>query len=298
MTANSLQPTDFQLLSREVDELVESSIRDGYQPCVDRLLDAVPAYFPVLTQTCNPIRAHIDSWRRDDLAFIIKEYSGFSNAAIHMFLEARIRNHWPALKQEIIRNMDEEMGELTRGIPHLELMRYGYRVELGLETDGFPLSGITSAFINRMNSLFCDRDNTYLAGVLLAFEGTAAEEFRIVDRILHRYKEMLGDELRPQSLTWHYIAGHVLPQGSEGQTDPEVDHGRGMIEAIGISLTGADLKPMAQGFLAVCLELSIWWERLASETWQKRIRENLIQVRREAPELYSNFLDAFGQTVQ
>ena len=298
MRADHLQSTDYQLLSREVDGLVESSIRDGYQTCVDRLLAAVPAYFPGLTQTGNPVMAQIDSWSRDDLAFIIKEYSGFSNAAIHMFLEARIRNHWPALKQEIIRNMDEEMGELTRGIPHLELMRYGYRVELGLETDGFPLSAITSGFINRMNSLFCDRDNSYLAGVLLAFEGTAAEEFRSVERILRRYKETLGEQLKPQSLTWHYIAGHVLPQGAEGQTDPEVDHGRGMIEAIGISLTGADLKPLAQGFLAVCLELSIWWERLAAETWQRRIRDNLMQVRREAPELYANFLDAFSQTVQ
>ena len=298
MTPNPLQSTDYELLSREVDGLIEFAIRDGYEACVDRLLRAVPDYFPGLTLNGNPLMIHFDSWSRDDLAFIIKEYSGFSNAAIHMFLEARIRNHWPALRQEIIRNMDEEMGELTRGIPHLELMRYGYRVELGLETDGFPLSAITSGFINHMNSLFCNRDNTYLAGVLLAFEGNAAEEFRMVDRILRHYKELLGEELRPQSLTWHYIAGHVLPQGSEGLVDPEVDHGQGMVDAIGSSLSGTDLKPIALGFLAVCFELSIWWERLASETWQKRIRDNLIQVRRPAPELYANFLDAFSQTVQ
>lgn len=285
MTNNALQPTNYASLGGRLDALLESLPND-YSTCIVALRRTMWEEFPALTENRNPVVACLRSWTSAELEFVIQEYSGFSNAAIHMFLEARIRNHWPALTEEIIRNMDEEMGVLTGGIPHLELMRYGYRVELGIETDGLRYTAVTEDFIGRMNALFRNPDNAFLAGVLLAFEGTAVDEFRIVERILRCYKETVGGEIPADSLIGRYVAGHVIRESSDPKQDPEMDHYRGMVEAVGTNVAGGELRPLVRGFLSVCLELNRWWEDVAAETFRKRIRNQLMQHGNAAPDLY------------
>jgi hypothetical protein len=290
MEQNILQPTNYSLLQKRMTSLLAEPRQRDYEACFTSLLGAMREQFPALTQERNPVNANLYSWSQQQLAYIIQEYSGFSNAAIHMFLEARIRNHWPTLAKEIARNMDEEMGILTRGIPHLELMRHGYRVELGIETDGLRYSALTEDFITRMNDLFRARDNANLAGVLLAFETTAVDEFRIVERILRRYKEMVGGEIAAESLTGEYIAGHVVPGASDVDNDPEMDHCLGMMRAVGVDAPDQTLQPVVRGFLSVCLELNRWWEQLACETVQREIRQKLVEHMDRSAEQYSKLL--------
>jgi hypothetical protein len=289
MTKSALLPTDYASLSAQMNTLFEQLPLGDFSACITSLLTMMREQFPSLTQEFNPVVTNLRFWTPSQLKFIIEEYSGFSNAAIHMFLEARIRNRWSALTNEIIRNMDEEMGALTKGIPHLELMRDGYRSDLGIETDGLEHTEMTKDFISRMNVLFRYRDNTFLAGVLLAFETTAVEEFRVVEHMLRRYKEMIGGEITMDSFTGQYIAGHVVPGVPDPQHDPEMDHYRGMVEAVGANVVQGNLRPIVQGFFSVCLELNRWWEQVALEALQKTIREQLLQHRGESPDVNPHY---------
>jgi hypothetical protein len=290
MEQNMLQPTDYSSLHERIEGLLAEPLRQDYDACFTTLVGAMREQFPALTRDQNPVNVNLGTWSKEQLGYIIQEYSGFSNAAIHMFLEARIRNHWPALAAEITRNMDEEMGILTRGIPHLELMRHGYRAELGIETDGLRYSPVTDDFIDRMNGLFRTNDNANLAGVLLAFEATAVDEFRIVERMLRRYKEMVGGEIAADSLTGEYIAGHVVPGASDVDNDPEMDHCLGMMRAVGTDAPDQDLQPVVRGFLSVCLELNRWWEQLACDTIQRDIRQRLVAPAGDNTARYSRLL--------
>lgn len=274
MTQSILQPTDYANLFQSIRKELSVTPRD-YPSCVTVLLGAMRRLFPALLQVSNPVLQHASSLRADDLAFIIQEYSGFSNAAIHMFLEARIRNHWPEVTQEIIRNMDEEMGVLTRNVPHLELMRYGYRSELGIETEELTYSLQTQDFIKRMTSLFCTSDNAFLGGCLLAFEGTAVDEFRIVEQMLRHHQKLRGREITTDSLTGTYIAGHVTPGVPDPAYDPEMDHYRGMMEAIGRYVNTDNMPRVMRGFFAVCLELNQWWEQITTLAFQRSLRAEL-----------------------
>ncbi len=259
----------------EVEDLVRTAAATDYAGCVDLLTRASAELFPSLTVSGNPVVSRMEDWGADDLGFIIQEYSGFSNAALHMFLEARVRNRWPALGDEIVRNMDEEFGALTRGAPHLELMRYGYRDELGLETEGLSYDAVTAGLIGRLSSLFCTQNNVFLAGALLAFEATAVPEFRCMDFILRRRAQLIGRPIVEGSLTSQYIAGHVTSQA--GDDDPEMCHFNGMIEAIGADAPASQGEPLARSFLAVCLELSRWWDQIAAEARLRPLRLALRQ---------------------
>lgn len=288
MNQSTLQPTDYASLRQRIAQELSATSSD-YESCVTALLEAMQRHFPALLQASNPVIGNLDRWSADELSFIIQEYTAFSNAAIHMFLEARIRNHWPALTTEIIRNMDEEMGVLTRNVPHLELMRAGYRVELGIETEDVHHSAQTKEFIERMNSHFCVPDNAFLAGCLLAFEGTAVDEFRIVEQMLRQYQRLQGREIPADSLTGTYIAGHVTPETADTTYDPEMSHYRGMVDAIGQNINSGNIGTLKRGFFAICLELNRWWEQLAASTYQRSVRTLIRSAEIEPTDLHRVF---------
>ncbi|WP_394826509.1 DUF3865 domain-containing protein [Pendulispora albinea] len=258
-------------IDRLIASVLESDLPD-YKSCVLALERSIKDYFPALSPKTSPILNSIPHWRPAQIGFVIVEYSVFTNAAIHMFLDARIRNHWEKLDAEIVRNVEEEMGVLTKRVPHLELMRFGHRYDLGLETDGVEPSPSTKGFVERMNKLFRSDDNAFLGGCLLAFEATAVDEFRIVDKFLRAYKSATGGEIRKGSLTDIYIAGHV----THDDNDPEADHYAGMRNAIGEYIDAANLPRFIRGFYAVTMNLSMWWEHLAIEAHHRMIEERLV----------------------
>jgi hypothetical protein len=247
---------------------------ETYTECVDILLDMLKTHFPSLTLETSPIMANLDAWNADDLAFVLVEYSGWLNETIHMFLDARIRIYWESVRKEIERNVGEEMGDLTGGVPHLELMRQGYFKDLEIETDNTSQSPITQDFINKMRQVFKHKDNAFGAGALLAFESVATEEFKVVNNLLRRRKALLGSEIAKDSLTEIYIAGHVMPEGDG--VHPEDLHYEGMRHAIEPHINAQNIHKFIKGFFSVCININIWWERLVVETfYQKVSREEL-----------------------
>jgi hypothetical protein len=275
MTTVRMHSVSYVDLNVQIRSLLGGAVPVTYRACVDLLLKGMREWFPALSRCSNPIVGHMDWWSQDDLRFIITEYSGFSNAAVHMLFEARIRNRWTALGEEIERNIDEEMGILTGGVPHLELMRHGYRTELGIETEKQVYTAVTDEFIKRMHGLFKNSNNAFLAGVLLAFEGVAVEEFRIVEEVLRHYMRREGGDITPSSVTGRYIAGHVGPDAGNLANDPEMDHFMGIVDAVGSSVEPREFDALTYGFLSVCLELCHWWDQIAVEALQRRIRDTL-----------------------
>lgn len=276
-TTSTMRPQSLGV-SVALDEVMSTLPQESYAECAHALTRGIGRHFPALTQAGNPVVEHLEQWSSDELMFLIEEYSCFSNAAVHMLLDARIRNHWPDLTTEIIRNIDEELGSECGGIPHLELMRHGYRMELGIETDDIEPSAVTADFIRRLTRVFRDGDNAFLAGALLAFEATAVDEFRSVDKILRRFKTLNGGVIAAQSLTGRYIAGHVCLDAEDTSSDPEMDHYLGMLDAVGRGVAPDELDALMRGFLAVCTEMSRWWQVLVIEAAHNAQRARLLRT--------------------
>jgi Domain of Unknown Function with PDB structure (DUF3865) len=265
--------SDYRTIGNAIAEYTKDHPKD-YNECVKGLLGVMTNYFPALRLKSHPIVSNMNFWGPEDLAFVIKEYAGFTNHAIHWFLDVRIRTYWEKVRKEVERNMSEELGVLTQGIPHLELMRQGHREDLEIETDDVTYSGVTQNFIDKMVRVFKHEDNAFASGALLAFEATATEEFKAVDLFLRKRADLIGKEWKKGSLTDVYVAGHV---DSEEQTDhPEDSHYQGLQDAIGEYITPQNIHHLVQGFFTVLMHMSIWWEQLATETYyQKALRESL-----------------------
>jgi hypothetical protein len=180
-----------------------------------------------------------------------------------MLLDAMLRNHdWHDLYAELQNNIDEEKGQETKGIPHLEMMRQGYKSDLGIETDNIDCSEVTQGFLKGMRKIFKNNDNAFSAGALLAFEGTAIAEFHILDKIVKAYAKKIGkDEVQgKETLTNLYIDGHK---------DFEIGHEEHLMHSIKPYITKENIHKMVRGYFAVCITMNVWWEQLALESFRK-----------------------------
>lgn len=258
--------TDYPKITSEIQSLVENHPKT-FEACYQALKSFQKSVFTALEPDSNPIVQHMPGWNREQLAFVIVEYSAFSNEAIHMLVDAMIRNHdWEILQKEILHNMEEERGLKTRGIPHLEIMRQGYRVDLGLETDYVEHSQVTTEFISQMRSIFKHDDNAYSAGALLAFEGVAINEFKILDLFVKKYKDLLGEALKKGSLTDLYIDGHK---------EFEIGHEEDLRQSIAPYITEDNIHRFVRGYLSVCLTMNTWWDKLTLETYFRKLYRHL-----------------------
>lgn len=245
-------------IALDTEELLKNAPTD-YDSCMEYLRNVKDKVCLNLIPDGNPVVKNLSVFSREQTGFVILEYAQFSNDAIHMLLDAMLRNHdWKKLKEEIQENIDEEKGSETKYIPHLEMMRRGYMMDLCLDTDNHKVSLITQNFLNRMKQIFKHNDNAYSAGALLAFEGTAIKEFHILEDIVNKYCELDNRVLDPKSLTNLYIIGHK---------EFEIGHEEHLKQAIAPYINEENIGKMIKGYLKVCFTMSTWWEQLALESY-------------------------------
>jgi len=202
---------------------------------------------------------NLNTMSTTDILDIIKQYSIFSNEAIHMLVDSAIRNHdWKILKNEILENIREELGSETLEIPHLELMREGYREELLFDPDKVEWWDETTLFINRMKRAFRNDDNFFSAGAIYSFEYLAIQEFHIIEKLFFKYLELTNANLDlNKSLVYYYIRGHK---------EFEIGHSEHLLDSIKPYLSDAseeDLNKFSLGFASVTDYMSRWWDDLS-----------------------------------
>ncbi|MCI5059128.1 MAG: DUF3865 domain-containing protein [Flavobacteriales bacterium] len=252
-----------QRLTESIKTFIENS-PEKFDECLSSIKEFVKDNFDALHLDSNPIVTNLEKMTVEQVNFAIKEYAAFSQEAIHMLLDAMLRNHdWPKLFEELQHNIDEEKGEETKGIPHLEIMREGYRKDLGLEVDykDRKPSLVTQRFLSTMRRIFNSDDNAFSAGALLAFEGTAIQEFHILDAIVRAYHQSTkgSQKALSKSLTEYYIDGHK---------DFEIGHEAHLISSIKPYINQENIQRMCRGYLAVTLAMDIWWKELLLESYQ------------------------------
>lgn len=202
----------------------------------------------------NPIVRRLGTLPAKNILWAIKEYSQFSNEAIHMLLDARVRVHeWKRLAEEIDRNIEEEKGKETLGVPHLEIMRKGYRLSFDFDVNNYEASDVTKSFLHSMRKIFKTKDNAFQAGALLAFESVSIPEFYVLDSLVEKCETHLHTPRRNE-YTADYIKGHK---------HFEIGHKEGLLQAIDGYIQADQAADFAAGYLAVCVTMSSWWNSLS-----------------------------------
>jgi len=234
-----------------------------------------------LTRQTNFFAINKEQLSAEVLSWTIKEYSALSNAAIHLLTDSMVRVHdWEKLKEEIQENIKEEMGLETRMIPHLEIMRMGYMKELGILTDEVAPSDVTKSFLNHITKVFKHNDNAFQAGALLALEGSAIEEFHVMDEVIKEYAKKSKLDFQENWLTNVYIDGHK---------SFEIGHEQHLLDAILPYINEENYSKFELGYLLVVKLFSTWWQQLALETEIFQLNRSVSNIKTEEPDLHKSF---------
>lgn len=236
----------------------------------NKFSDKINNDFNGLNRKNNPILKNAESYDAKILAWIINEHAAFLRRSIHFLLDSLVRS-WdhPVLYKKLKENIEEELGSETKNYPHLEIMRQGYFHELGINVDIHESSYITDSFLKKLEICFNNNNDAFRAGALVALEGTAIEEFYIVDDIASEYAQRVKVNKNACALTSYYINGHKTF---------EINHTNEMIEAAKVTLTNPeDYEVFELGMMHVAITMNAWWNQVFHEAEYKKSEMNVFQ---------------------
>jgi hypothetical protein len=175
------------------------------------------------------------------------------------------------VKDELLRNLGEEMGTRTGGASHVSILLRGLIEEAGLDVSaGAPPSAATANFIECLRMIVSDGTPYESAGALYALENSAVPELKIVAKLVNEFsiaalgrpivERDFGSVEIPNDVPWnlnHFLAAHIM--------DFEVGHRDKLAVALAPYLaTTKQRERFAAGFTSVLAAMEAWWNSMAA----------------------------------
>lgn len=241
-----------------------SAMNRPFDTFVDDLVTAMGRDFVAVDPERNPVAAKLETGTKSWIGHVIDQYTLFPRAIVSMLYAARDgarNNGWRDLDVELTRNMGEELGTETKGVPHAEMLVRGVESALGRKSvRATKPNPSTARFLDAMARTFgSDEDVVRLAGATYALEASAVPELRIVWRVVNRYIELDGQTREGhEELVWFFDSHlEVWEPGHEaGIRDAGRRH---------FGHDGGERAKFEASFRDVLKHMDDWWIGLASE---------------------------------
>ena len=224
---------------------------------------------PFLTPN-NPVIMNLKSGKLkpDTGKEVLKQYYYLVVMIVEFLTIAMVRTPFDEVYKELRRNLGEELGSRTEGLPHQWIFEHLVRLEMRIDIRA-PWSKTTSNFINKLLLRFHTDSPIFVVGMIYALESTACPELVRVAEIINlvaaepivditklhdsAYVAKLDEPDRRGNLT-NFLAMHVV--------DFEVGHQKGLQKALKPHVR-EDWDEFFHGFVYILDEMAVWWEGLS-----------------------------------
>lgn len=238
----------------------------------------------------NPVIVAISSGRFDtgQLTWILTQYCCFPLRIVEILgCMASSLYSWPGAHEELLDNISQECGILTKGRPHCIILRDCVKRELGINLTDVRASATTLTFLDSVVTAVCTNreDRAFVLGMSYALESSAVPELTIVAELLNAILASTGQNVkklsRHLSMDRKYAMRLMVEKSPKEYTIEdffaihllaiEVDHKEGIRKAIGRYIDN-DLASnrLRVGFQFVLNVMDKWWEDLSTEVSAER----------------------------
>jgi hypothetical protein len=186
----------------------------------------------------NPVALSIKEASTEELLYVLGQYCIFPNNIVSFLGTVKdtvSKYDLKLLAREIARNIGEEEGAETDGIPHYDMLISGASKELGF-TDPIKAevalkelkaSPAMATFISSMQTLVASKDPLFATGVVYALESSAVPELVIVKALLNEVHMRVHEKpLSEETTLGKFMALHLgvwEPGHEEGIRDTTKD---------------------------------------------------------------------------
>ena len=202
----------------------------------------------------NPVLQNLSIFDAVQLTSILQQYSILPGALVVFLAAVRDRAAsagWEIAAQELDKNLAEEMGSKTEGVPHADLLAEGLELCLNVPIKTAIPSTATVAFRERLVGM-TEQPIAYLFGAAYAIEATAVPELTIITQLL----DLLLEGAMPDRLRY-FFEMHL------NEWEPE--HEAQLQQAIAAHLTSDQFNAFEIGFCAMLTTMDSWWSGLVAE---------------------------------
>lgn len=192
------------------------------------------------------------------LRWLFNEYLALPRIIVELLSAVRDSagvDNMVAIRDELTRNLGEELGSDTHGVSHYELLIRGANHELGHQVSN-KVSPCTQWFCHQMKRMAYAMPTSTAVGVAYALESSARPELLVVRKLVDVLAGAAGRSLKPNGILADFFDRHINVW--------EVGHECHLREACEACLTEADHADFERGFMAVMQAMERWWEQLAA----------------------------------
>lgn len=219
----------------------------------------------------NPFSKEDNILNKSELEKLITQYSLFPKSIISFFITALYNlnyHNWTDISNELIRNLNEELGQPYENEehekfmyrPHYVILREGIINGLGIDIKNTIPNEHTTNFLDKIKQILDNDNPAIVGGATFALESSAIPELQIVSSLTERLFELSNKEM-PKSLK-EFFHFHI--------DEIEVGHRDRLIETCSKYIkTDDEMKEFENGFRQVLATMDIWWTGL-----DKAIRNN------------------------
>jgi hypothetical protein len=221
----------------------------------------------------NPVLHAISEGQKtpNDLGAVLLQYAFLPGVIAELLARGVVKLfRWQAVRDELLRNLGEELGSRSEGRTHFAILRDGLKHELELSAGSIEPSDATLKFIDALRTQVSDSSSLESAGALFALEDSAVPELRVVARLINLYaQEALGRAIVeeknlgtvvPEVGNWtldRFLAAHI--------GDFEVGHRDFLADALAPHVSGQDgVAAVQRGFDSTLALMETWWLALAT----------------------------------
>lgn len=198
--------------------------------------------------------------------FLVRRIVAFLSIGLVRFMDS------PGMKDELYRNVSEELGSRTEGDSHWVILFRQLQSELGLNVHTELIQQPpTQEFLELVEEDIKERSQAEVAGMLYALEASAVPELKIVAQLINHYAERTGatqpiDMAQLSNEQYHALPGQYNLESffALHTVDFEQGHRSGLEAAVEtLHLTAAETVEFEQGFHRLLGYMDTWWTRLA-----------------------------------
>lgn len=235
---------------------------ERHDDLTDRLKQAMADEYLAVDRRKNPIALALDTMNKDQMHYVLHQYSVFPKVIIAFLDSARktaSETGWHDVAAELGRNIGEELGSDTAGTPHYDLLVKGIKEELNVDiSEAYP-NPSTSAFLANMHYTMKNPRLALVVGAVYALESTAVPELRIVLELANQAVRITsGKPMAKEGILRQFFEKHLSTW--------EPGHEEGLRTATARYITTEnDQKEFEIGFRYVMKTMDEWWISLARE---------------------------------
>ena len=249
----------------------------GFTESVSQLDQSLQTQYAAMSETLNPVILRLDegSLSESELGAILGQYSILPARIIEFLsLGAERLRHWPKVKQELRRNIGEEMGSRTDKTSHYEILRNALRQEVGLNITDSTLNAATNRFLESVRRGLSNQPKAFVAGVIYGLEASAIPELTVVAKLINQYASFSGKNAPIDLAAMSQCVNQRSDRDMGGSLnldtffaihlqDFEVGHRDGLVDSLKLYIEDSDCESFKAGFEYLLNNMERWWSELA-----------------------------------